>query len=432
MSRIIIIVVVMLLTAGTACRGTTVDQKTDGPSRVRIAENANGFQLYLNDEPYFIKGAGGQDRLDSLVNFGGNSIRTWGHDNAQEILDEAQRHGLTVTVGLWVQHERHGFNYDDEEAVQRQLEVFREVVRKHKDHPALLMWGVGNEMELNASNMKVWDAVNDIAEMIKEEDPNHPTLTAVAEIGPDKIREINNRVPAIDVLGINSYAGLNSIPERVREFGWEKPYVVTEWGPNGHWEVGRTEWNAPLEPTSAEKAALYEGRYDQVIEGDSERCLGSYVFLWGQKQERTPTWYGLFLDTGEKTETADLMAYKWSGKWPSNRTPNVTSITMEGLSGRQNVRVSAGSVGEAKVDAADPDGDDLEFDWYVLKESTSTASGGDAEYRPDQMEGLLITVGDDGSLVFDIPDEPGAYRLFANVLDDNGNGGTANIPFYVD
>ena len=35
--------------------------------------------------------------------------------------DEAYELGLTVSVGIWLGHERHGFDYDDADAVRRQL-----------------------------------------------------------------------------------------------------------------------------------------------------------------------------------------------------------------------------------------------------------------------------------------------------------------------
>src|SRR4051812_40890708 len=84
-----------------------------GPARgsavVRVAEEGGGYKLLRDGRPYFIKGAGGSGPLDALARAGGNSVRTWGADKAGEVLDEAQRHGLTVTVGIWLGHERHGF-----------------------------------------------------------------------------------------------------------------------------------------------------------------------------------------------------------------------------------------------------------------------------------------------------------------------------------
>jgi hypothetical protein len=69
--------------------------------KVEIKKESNGtWQFYRNKSPYYIRGAGGSTHLDKLVAMGGNSIRTWGIDNAQEILDNAQKHGLTVMLGV--------------------------------------------------------------------------------------------------------------------------------------------------------------------------------------------------------------------------------------------------------------------------------------------------------------------------------------------
>ena len=95
----------------------------------------------------------------------------------------------------------------------------------------------------------------------------------------------------MDILAINSYGGLPDVPARVRAFGWEGPYIITEWGPTGHWESQHTSWAAAVEETSSEKAAVYRSRYEATMGRDTTRNLGSYVFLWGQKQERTPTWW---------------------------------------------------------------------------------------------------------------------------------------------
>ncbi len=76
-------------------------------------------------------------------------------------------------LGLWVQHERHGFDYNNKVKVKSQLDNFRKEVNKYKNHPSLLIWVIGNEYELNYTNTKVWAAVNDIDKMIHEEDVNH-------------------------------------------------------------------------------------------------------------------------------------------------------------------------------------------------------------------------------------------------------------------
>jgi hypothetical protein len=73
-------------------------------------------------------------------------------------------------------------------------------------------------------------------------------------------------------------------------------------GRNRSLEVPLTQWGAPIENNSTVKAGFYKERYQNSILPLKGQCLGSFVFLWGQKQERTPTWYGTFLEDGQATE----------------------------------------------------------------------------------------------------------------------------------
>ena len=114
---------------------------------------------------------------------GGNSLRTWttdnGRDTGKQVLDRALSNGLYVAMGLDVDHERRGFDYDNTNAVARQLDLLKAQVLQYRNHPALLVWVVGNELNFE-KNPKVWDAVNDLSKMIHEIDPNHPTTTTLA------------------------------------------------------------------------------------------------------------------------------------------------------------------------------------------------------------------------------------------------------------
>jgi hypothetical protein len=258
-----------------------------------------------------LKGGGGHVQLDKLVEIGGNSIRTWSTDNAKQILDEAHEKGLTVMMGLWVQHERHGFDYNDADKVAAQLEGFRRVVTELKDHPALLLWGVGNEVDLFYSNTNVWYAVNDIAKMIHEVDPNHPTCTVTAGLDKEEVKLIKERAPEIDIYGVNTYGDLSKVKDNIRSWGWTGPYMITEWGPNGHWEVQKTKWGAPIEQSSTEKANSYERRYMDYIDADAQMCIGSYVFF-GDKNKR-PHLLGMAYFPKKESPAKRLIVYKKSG-----------------------------------------------------------------------------------------------------------------------
>jgi hypothetical protein len=436
--------VVVLLSVMSAC-ATPQDAvvATDHtPTRAEIRHEDGRYQLYLNGEPFYIKGAGLEfGDVERLAAHGGNSFRTWRTDNSrdtgQEVLDRAHRNGLFVTMGLEVARERpgegrgyFGFDYDDEEAVVAQLERLRAEVEKYKDHPALIIWGIGNELNLGATNPRVWDAVNDISKMIHEVDPNHLTTTMLAGVSRELVHEIKARAPDLDLLGVQMYAGIADLPQRMAQSGWDGPYMVTEWGATGHWEVQQTPWGAPIENHSSVKADLYRERYQTAIASDTTQLLGSYVFLWGQKQERTPTWYGLFLPTGEATETVDVMHYIWNGEWPENRSPRLESATLDGQTAYDGIHLDAGQSYPAEVVSTDPDGDDLTYLWEVREESQATTEGGDDEEVPQLISGVIDQPASP-RITLTAPQQPGACRLFVYVFDGRGSAAHANIPFYV-
>lgn len=402
------------------------------PIPVTLEQNEQGhYQILRDGEPYFIRGAGGTSRLDQLAEAGANSVRTWSTDNAQSILDEARAHGLTVMLGLRMGSERHGFDYDDEQAVREQKETLREQVLRFKDHPALLAWGLGNEVDLFYTNTRVWHAVEDLAQMIRELDPNHLITTVTAGIDQEKADLIREKAPSLDYLSINVYGDLGGLPETVRDIGWPGAYAVTEWGPTGHWEIDHTEWDVPIEQTSTEKALAYRERYEAAILGDPEKGLGSYAFLWGQKQETTPTWYGLFLESGHATEVVDTMHYLWSGDWPDTRAPSIRSFRIDGQRARGSIYLEPGKTYQVELVAEHPHGEPFAIDWEFLPESTDIREGGDREERPKSIEGLIAEDSGDGRMTFTAPEAAGPYRLFTYVTNEHNKAATANVPFYV-
>jgi hypothetical protein len=432
-------VMACLLALGTSLSSVAWAQdvaKAQGPSQVRIVKDGDGYRMTVDGQPYYVRGAGSASGdLEQLAARGGNSFRTWstGTDVAQvrAMLDRAQRNGLTVAMGMTVGKERHGFDYDDPEAVAAQLAALREEVRLYKDHPAVLMWLVGNELNLEYSNPKVWDAVGQIADMIHEEDPNHPVMTPLAGFNRELIDRIKARAPSLDLIGVQLYGDIGQLPAKLRAADWTGPYVVTEWGPTGHWESPLTAWGAPLEDDASRKAALLQQRYRDTIAADTRQGLGSYVFLWGNKQERTPTWYGLFLPTGESTPAVDAMQQLWTGHWPDNRAPSIEPARIDGRLATDSVVLAPGSTHAATAPSQDPDGDTLQRHWYALEESTATSIGGDAEAVPAQID-LHAHVDQDGRLRFTAPGKTGNYRLFVEVRDGQGHAAYANIPFRVE
>jgi hypothetical protein len=418
--------------AGTADKAAV----TGGPVPVEVVKRDGHYLLLRGGEPYTIKGAGlDNSNLENLASHGGNSIRNWGVPDVESglrLLDQAAELGLTVAMCLCIGRERQGFDYDDPVQVARQLEWARGQVLAFRDHPALLLWIIGNEPDMNFTNPRVFVAINDISRMIHELDGNHPTTTALASsFTPELAALVAALAPDLDIISMQKYADVVNVPRYVRDAGIDQPYLVTEWGPRGHWEVETTAWGAPVEPNSSEKAAMYREHFEHSIAAVKSRVIGSYVFFWDQKQERTPTWYSLFLPDGAETESIDVMHHIWNGSWPENRAPRVDEFRLHGQKPGRNVVLEAGESYPAKLTAVDPDGDSLEYRWDLMHESQAREVGGDREQVPDAITGL-VSAGRDGSATLTAPRQPGAYRLFVYAYDGQGNAAYANIPFLVE
>lgn len=395
-------------------------------SKVDILKSKDGAQLRVGGQPFTIRGAGGDASKAQLKAAGGNTFRTWGvgeHTAAQ--LDEAERLGLKVVLGIWLGHERHGFDYSAMPQVRRQFLQARSAVRRFKDHPALLAWGVGNEMEgfKAGDNPKIWAAVEAIAKMIKQTDPNHPTISVVAEIGGARVKALHELCPHVDIVGINSYGGAASVPERYRAAGGTKPYVVTEFGPPGTWEQPKNPWGVPVERTSTEKAAIYGATYDALAK--DPLCLGAFAFTWGSKREATASWYGMFLPDGTKLGAVDVMTTRWSGKPPKNRCPELRRLEIKGEG-----QVAPGAVVEATLEAKDPEGDALSVEWVLAEEMPEFETGGDTLPAPPTFPSAIVKSSLKGATVR-MPTRPGRYRLFVFIRDGAGGGATANLPLKV-
>ncbi|EAS48102.1 hypothetical protein GB2207_09836 [marine gamma proteobacterium HTCC2207] len=407
------------------------------PSKVELKKQSQHYQLSVDGKPFYIKGAGLElGSIKSLADYGGNAFRTWRVENGEKsglkILDEAHKHGLMVCMGLDVARERHGFDYSDKKAVAEQLAAMERDVLALKDHPALLMWGIGNELNLRHINPKVWNAVNDMSKMIHRLDPNHPTTTMLAGAEPDVIKLVVSRCPDLDLLSFQLYGEIDQLPDFLSQSGFTGAYTVSEWGATGHWESPCTDWDRPFEANSSVKADCYQQRYIDFIAADRQQCLGSFVFLWGQKQERTPSWYGVFLEQGQYTESAQVMGTLWTDRAPEKPVAKLVSLEIDGLEAPASIFLTEQKHYSARVAVDYQQTETLSYHWELLKEVDKKleSDGGDFEPRPEtvwQQSGnsSLDTV------EFPAP-APGEYRLFVLVLDSHGGAATANLPVLVE
>ena len=250
-------------------------------------------------------------------------------------------------------------------------------------------------------------------------------MSVTAFVHGGRIEYLHKRSPAIDIHGVNAYGGAQVVPEQLRAGDATKPFVLTEFGPVGPWEMPKTEWGAPYEQTSTEKAAFYRESYDKGIAAAPGLALGAYTFLWGHKMESTQTWFGMFLKDGSRLGAVDVMTELWSGSSPDNLAPTAERLVIDG-----SAQVDPGAEVQVHTGAADPEGGPINVRWVLRPESGETNTGGD--FRPDMpdIEGAVIEGRADGAIVR-MPEEPGPYRLFFYASDEAGNAATANVPLLV-
>ncbi len=398
----------------------------------KIAEASGKWRLLRDGQPFYIKGAVGWERLDLLRDYGANAVRIRA---SKRNLDRTAEYGLVALANLPVRGERSGMDWDDENMVAEQKRRVLATVNEFKDHPAVMLWAVGNELDWippgRPHSPNLWKCLNDLAVEIHRIDPHHPVLTVVGTGSFErKIQEMAGQCTAFDLLGINTYGDIDKVTALATKH-WRRPFVIAEWGPTGHWQVPRTEWKVPIEQTSTQKAQVIFDRYRNVIEAHRDKCLGSFVFLWAQKQETTHTWYGMFRD-GLKTESVDLMKYLWTGSWPANRAPAVLGLSVEGFVDDSKIYLEPDKAYRAQVTCYDADYDELTFKWDIRREveipPNSYAGGMEKPAKP--IPGL-IEEGQGREVRFKTPEQEGPYRLFVEIHDGHDHAGYGNLPFYV-
>jgi hypothetical protein len=394
-----------LLAAFTLCTLAAVPAQA-GATKTEVVKTGSGFKLMRDGKEYVVKGAGGDGPLDVLAESGGNSLRTWGSGpEIRKRLDEAEKLGISVTVGVWLPHK---FDWNNENQVKGIMKTVEQTVRSYNNHPAVLCWAIGNEMEMDGRDgPALWKAVEEMAKRAKELDPDHPTMTVVADFNDQKLKNIKEFCPSIDIIGVNSYAGAASVAGRFKRADPDKPYILTEFGPPGPSDGARNKFGAADEPTSSEKSKIYEAAYKANM--NSPLCLGSYVFTWGFKREVSATWYGLFLPDGSKLPTVDAMAELWSGQRPKIRCPELSAIKIAGSD-----QPKAGSALKASVIVRDPQGARLDIEWTVVKEMESYGLAGTGAAETKDFSGAIKKNGED-QMEMTVPNKPGVYRIFCFV-----------------
>lgn len=396
---------------------------------VYIESTGNGYQLIRNNEPFPIRGGSTNPQfLEELKQAGANTARIYDTLDLHKTLDKAKELGLAVVVDIPLPHYEDTESFEDEQLFTEMKKRVRRVVKKHKDHPALLYWNLGNEVHYPGfyRRLDFFSNFESLVDLIRQIDPNHPISTTVAGGNRKRMTSIALRGPGLDLISINIFGALPRLHERPEfdRFLWEGPFVISEWGYSGPWEVQNTAWGAPLENTSNAKAEIIRERFGSEVM-QNEACLGNMIFYWGHKQESTPTWFSIFSEDGGKSSAFYTMHNLWSDDTLTYNGPHIEEIQLNNQRGMDNIILNPNEPAGAEIFLQDSGLDSLEFAWEIRKEAWAKMY----EEQPI-IEGLI----QEQSLLkvaFNTPEREGPYRLLVYIKAPNGDFATANVPFYI-
>ncbi len=406
-------------------------------AKTTVKKENGGWKLYVNDKPFEVKGVtfGGDVTKENVGKYmkdfkflGVNTIRTWGtNDNTQILLDSAEAYGVKVMVGIWMRHGRPGMEGDDSfdylkdaKGMDAMYEGAIATVNKYKNHPAVLYFGVGNEVYLNIATNEEKLAyslfLEKVCSNIKQIDADHPIVSVDAwNFGFKWWKEY---VPSVDIYGVNSYGpGVKQIPGELTKAGVDKPYVITEFGVSGEWDSKLDRNGYKIEPDDKAKyKAIAPGVKEWITPNPS--CLGSYVFHYGNDDTFGSVWLLFrYADYTRPQYWATREAY--TGEKPINNVPDISAFSIPDTNA-----VQTGSWVKVKLDASDIENDQLDISFHYNQRSGSRA-------RKDQINPLVFKGNLKEGYQIKVPEENGAIKIYAFVKDTYKNIGIAQTSIMI-
>lgn len=278
-------------TGGSAGTGGASPAGESDPLGDDITVSVSGRQILVNGEPLHLRGVcwnpvGKGGTHPGNLDFGGfaprdiplmraagiNAVRTYEPVTDRAVLDQLQEAGIFLLNTVYANG-------------NATVNSASDIVADLADHPAILMWVLGNEWNYNAlySSLTFEQSVarlNEVATAVRAADPSRPIATIYGEL-PDAA--LLAQMPDIDVWGINAYRNIG--------FGalfddWEvlsgKPMFLGEYGADA--------WNADTERYDPESQAHATGVLTQLIV-DHSAALGDGVTSGGTIFEWADEWW---------------------------------------------------------------------------------------------------------------------------------------------
>lgn len=305
--------------------------------------------------------------LTLLEDMNCNTIRTWGKVTSEEFLDACQAHGIYVIMGFEVSSSKnyniYAYDLPDPEPPEppnppfierlenrtNLLDDFKTYVETYKDHPAVLMWAVGNENNywyggdmwwddddpdwdpadeglINPSEViakrltmrEIYTLIDELARTAYEVEGSdyHPVMhpngdlyyigeehsIGAIEIDSEVVRITDTAMNYVDIWGANVYRG-SSFGDLFNEleFRTTKPLLITEYGTDA---FATTSFGPPVTGAvdEVEQASHAIGLWNEVIE-NQDICVGASIMEYSDEwwKYRDPAWSDAVWETNSGT-----------------------------------------------------------------------------------------------------------------------------------
>ncbi|HSA30976.1 MAG TPA: glycoside hydrolase family 2 TIM barrel-domain containing protein [Candidatus Omnitrophota bacterium] len=419
------VVMMFLAAALTGC--STASHPKAVANSVRIQGVKGDWYLTVNGKRFDIKGAGvgrrqsrdgAVDYLSMAVDLGANTVRTWGTvQGDRQYLDTAHAYGLYVDAGVWLNPVRKGYHgsYRDKSYCAKVRRRTLKYIKEFKDHPAVILWNIGNETiywtESETERVAFARFLESLIQDIHAIDPDHPVVYATSFT--TAVPYIKKYVPSLDILGVNVYGGIKSAHEKIID-SLDIPYLITEYGPPGNWDQPKDRFGKPVEPTDESQVYFYK-RYTKEIEMLKGYCLGAFVFHLGETTQVSATWWNINYKQFKKPS---FWAVKemLTGIKSEHPLPSIRSLVLS-----KTVGLRPGEQFSIMPKLAREHDGVIHFKYFY---STSSDEVGLVEFPNDE---LPLDVRTGGAETFiNAPEKPGLYRVYVLAHDDHGNASTLN------
>ena len=415
---------------GTPPAPYTTPPTPTGASTVKVTGSQGNWQLTVNGAPYYVKGltygpsaADAESYMPDLQSMGVNTIRTWGTDaTSAPLFSSAAAHNIKVIAGFWLNQ---GADYVNDTAYKTStLNTIVSWVNTYKNNPAILMWDVGNEVLLTTQDHYTGAAieqqrdayaqyVNQIADAIHAADPNHPVTSTDAWVGAWPYYK--QYAPDLDLYALNSYGAVCGAKQAWIDGGYTKPYIITEGGPAGEWEVPNDVNGVPEQPSEVEEGEGYTTSWN-CIEGHPGVALGGTEFNYGIENDFGGVW--LNVTPGHWRQPGYYAIKKaYTGQDSPNTPPVISSMTVS-----PQTSVPAGGQFTVSVAASDPDGDRISYNLMLnSKYVDGSTAFGYANFTKTGASTFSVTA----------PQTLGVFKVYVYAFDGHGNVGIETRSFKV-